>query len=413
MSMDLDKLKHKRAEAVRRQRELLDAADAEKRELTADETREYNELDQKFDLLTKIIEEETPSSARQHCMDQLSELETRGHESKGGNMNVLFDYRNDQKLEDELRAVGATFAATSDEEMRANTLQKDLDYKGGLLVLPTEMTTKVWHAMDSEVFIRQYATIFNIPRADGARIPTMDSDMSDMEWTGEITEASLGTMSFGARNLVPHRLSKGLKVSRDLIRLGAPDVGNFVSSRGIYKLNLAQETAFMTGDGVGKPLGVFTESDDGVSSSRNVSTGNTTTAVKADGLINCMYSLKSQYLRSKSCFWIFHRDVLKAIRKLKDGEGNYLWASGLAGEPATILGIPYILSELAPSTMTSGSRVGLIGDLSFYGIAQHWDISVQVLTEKYALENATGYIFQMHADGGPLIEEAFSMVTLA
>lgn len=176
------------------------------------------------------------------------------------------------------------------------------------------------------------------------------------------------------------------------------------------------ENTFLNGTAANEPLGIFTVgTGSGITSARDVSEGNTQTTIKADGLINAMYNLKAQYLRSRACRWIFHRDALKMIRKLKDGECNFLWQAGIGQDkPSTILGIPYLLSEYAPSTFSAGERVGCICDLSFYGVAEHEEgVSVQVLLEKYALENFNGYIFQHHFDGMPVLENAFSMVTLA
>jgi len=173
-----------------------------------------------------------------------------------------------------------------------------------------------------------------------------------------------------------------------------------------------EEKAFLIGTGVGQPLGIFTASNSGISTARDVSTGNTSTAIKADNLIECAYTLKAQYRRNAR--WIFHRDTVKMIRKLKDGEGNYLWRMGLAADrPDTILGHPFMESEYAPNTFTTGKYVGVLGDFSFYWIADALTMQIQVLTELYAESNQNGYIGRKESDGMPVLEEAFVRVTLA
>ena len=145
--------------------------------------------------------------------------------------------------------------------------------------------------------------------------------------------------------------------------------------------------------------------------SRNVTTGNTSTTIKADGLIEALYNLKSQYISNAT--WIFHRDAVKNIRKLKDGEGNYIWQSGLAdNKPATILGRPYFMSEYAPNSFTASQRVGIVGDFRFYAIATALQMQIQVLNELYAATNQTGFIGRLEVDGMPTLAEAFSVVTL-
>ena len=149
----------------------------------------------------------------------------------------------------------------------------------------------------------------------------------------------------------------------------------------------------------------------GISTSRDVSTGNTNTAFTTDGLLNALFSLKSQY--HKTATWVFHRDAVKLLRKLKDGEGRYIWNPDIkAGTPDMILGRPYKMSEYAPNTFTSGLYVGIIGDFTKYWIADALDIRVQRLNELYAANNQVGFIGKLESDGMPVLEEAFARVTL-
>jgi HK97 family phage major capsid protein len=63
---------------------------------------------------------------------------------------------------------------------------------------------------------------------------------------------------------------------------------------------------------------VFTPSASGISTGRDVSTGNTSTAIGFDGLIEAKFSIKSQYWRNAT--WLFHRDAIKGISKLKNDD---------------------------------------------------------------------------------------------
>jgi HK97 family phage major capsid protein len=159
-------------------------------------------------------------------------------------------------------------------------------------------------------------------------------------------------------------------------------------------------------------LGLFTASDLGIPTSRDIATDNTTTAITADGLINALYGLKEGYQRNAR--WLFHRDVVKAIRKLKDGDGQYLWAPGIAlNQPDTILAKPFLMSEYAPNTFTTGKYVGIVGDFSYYWIADDLNIEIQRLVELYAATNQIGFVCRYAGDGMPVLGEAFARVTLA
>jgi HK97 family phage major capsid protein len=71
------------------------------------------------------------------------------------------------------------------------------------------------------------------------------------------------------------------------------------------------------------------------------------------------------------------------------------------------------MSEYVPNTFSSGNYVGVIGDFSYFWIAEALDMRVQRLVELYAETNQTGYIGRMEVDGMPVLEEAFTRVTLA
>jgi HK97 family phage major capsid protein len=112
--------------------------------------------------------------------------------------------------------------------------------------------------------------------------------------------------------------------------------------------------------------------------------------------------------------WIFHRDGVKMISKLKDGNGQYLWQPGLrAGDPDTILGLSVYESEYVPNTFTSGLYVGMLADFKWYYIADALDIEIQRLEEIKAETNQIEFIGRLKNDAMPVLEEAFVRVTLA
>lgn len=245
-------------------------------------------------------------------------------------------------------------------------------------------------------------------------MPVLDNDPDDSTWTAELsTGTDDDAMNFEKRSFVPHPSAKRIRISKTLLRLSAIPVAPLVSERLAYKFAITEEKAFLTGTGSNQPLGLFTNNANGITSAnRWVSSGNTNVALKADNLINVKYALKMQYRANAQ--WIFHRDVIKVIRRLKDGEGNYLWQTSIAADkPDTLLGYPVNESEYAPSTMTTLLAVGILGDFSYYWIVDALDMQIQVLTELYAEKNQNGYIARMETDGMPVVEEAFAVCQMA
>jgi HK97 family phage major capsid protein/HK97 family phage prohead protease len=316
-----------------------------------------------------------------------------------------------------LLAVGQ-YALSDAEKARfeqRRTLQADKDVTGGFVILPESYSNQILIELNDAVFIRSLATQIELKFAASLAIPYEDNAGDDASWTAELaTGQEDASISFEKRALHPHPSAKRVKLSRTLAQRSA-GFQQWAISRLSYKFALTEEKAFLTGNGANRPMGLFTTPAAGglgISSSRDVSTGNSATEIKGDNLHDVLMSLKAQY--RKNAVWVFHRDAIKQIRKLKDGQGNYLLQVGLsADKPDTILGKRYYESEFAPNTFTTGQLVGLCGDLSFYWVVTALAMEIQVLNELYAEQNAIGLIGRMEVDGAPILESAFARVKLA
>ncbi len=167
----------------------------------------------------------------------------------------------------------------------------------------------------------------------------------------------------------------------------------------------------MTGSGANEALGVFTASNDGISTARDVSTGNLATSMTFDGLLGAKYALKQQYWPKAR--WIFHRDGVLQLAKLKNGDGQYIWqASVQAGQPDMLLNFPVAMSEYAPNTFTANLYTGILGDFQYYWIVDCLNVEIQALFELYARTNQVDFIARAENDGMPVLEEAFVRVKL-
>lgn len=406
MSHRLKELREQRAKLAADMRAILDAAGTEKRAPAAEEIAKHDELFVKTEELRKAIETET----RQIELDR--EIAARADEEQRRESGT-----GTPDKEAELRVKGFRSwlkGATAGEglaEFRA--LSAGADTEGGFLVTPEQFVAQLIKAVDNEVFIRRRATIIPVPAAMSLGVPTLEADPDDADWTTELqTGNEDAAMAFGKRVLQPRPFAKRIKVSNDLLRKSLLPAESIIQQRLAYKFGVTEEKGFMTGSGAGRPLGVFTVSPDGIPAARDVSDGNTATAITFDGLINAKYSVKAQYWARAS--WTFHRDTVKAISKLKDGDGQYLWRPSVReGEPDTVLGHPMDISEYAPNTFTTGLYVGLFGDMSFYWIADAMNMQLQRLSELYAETNQVGFIGRAEVDGMPVMGEAFARVKLA
>jgi HK97 family phage major capsid protein len=304
------------------------------------------------------------------------------------------------------------YLATGQREQMA-ALQSDSPTQAGYLLASEQLAAGILKDVDDLVFVRRYAKIHTVMEAGSLGIRKRTARMSSFDWSQELTISTEDSaLAYGKRSLTPHHLTGMIKVSRDLVRRSMGGVEAEVRYEMARNAAEEMEDGYLTGTGAQQPLGVFTASTDGISTNRDVNTGSTT-SITADGLLNAKYALKSQYRNEVlgAVRWLFHRDAIKIIAKLKDTTNQYLWQPGLqSGQPDRLLNLPVDESERVPNTFTDGNYVGLLANWQFYEIADALDMEMQVLYERYADSNQIGYIGRLKTDGMPTIEEAFVRV---
>jgi HK97 family phage major capsid protein len=403
-------LRDRRGRLIADARALLEKARTEKRDLTADETVIYDKMLADQEKLRGDIEREE----RQAELDREAArtVADKERDKEKDPDPALTDDRAKPKYGMGFRKFLLGTAGTiTPEEHRA--LMAGSDPSGGYLVAPELFISTLIKFVDDIVFLRALATKYRVEKAVSLGVPTLDTDPADADWTSELAIGSEdSSMKFGKRELYPRPLGKLIKISKKLLRQSVMPVEQIVMERLGYKFAIAEEKAFMTGNGAGQPLGIFTADANGITTSRDISAGNTTTSMTFDGLIAAKYSLKGAYWPKAQ--WLFHRDALKQLAQLKDGVGEYIWQQSIqVGQPDTILGRPLMMSEYAPNTFTTGLYTGIFGDFSYYWIADALDMQIQRLVELYAESNQDGFIGRLECDGMPVLAEAFARVKLA
>lgn len=127
------------------------------------------------------------------------------------------------------------------------------------------------------------------------------------------------------------------------------------------------------------------------------------TNLSADKLIDLLYSLPAQYRNAGS--WAMNGTTLASVRKLKDGQNNYLWQPSFqSGEPETILGRPVVEMVDMPD-VGDGNFPIIYGDWSGYRIVDR--VGLSILVNPYLL--ATNGITRIHATrrvGGGVLQAA-------
>jgi HK97 family phage major capsid protein len=445
MPQTVQEMREQRATLHSEAKAIVSGADAEKREMSADEQQKFDRIMDQIDGLKAEIDKQEQAEQRR---SRLADVETQLNSSAGRrtqtnpandagrtrpeplSKRARLDARRKATLpklsyrsaQDDYRSAWGAwlkggFRGLAPQHMAAvnevRALQADADITGGFLIPPLQFINRLIRFVSDNVYIRQLATVIPVTMAQSVGSPSLESDPNDADWTPELlTGAEDTAMSFGRRDLSPYPLAKRIKISNKLLRL-AMGVENLVLERLAYKFAVTEEKAFLTGTGAQMPLGVMTADSRGISTARDVVCG-TTTAITADGLIDVKFSLKQQYQNDPSLRWIFSRPALKQIRKLKDANGQYLWAPGISGgKPDTILECGYFMSEYMPATFTTGLYVGILGAFRNYWIADSLNMAVQRLDELYAETNQVGFIARRELDAMPVLEQAFARAKLA
>jgi len=362
----------------------------------------------KYDKIMADVKEARSSVERMEAQDKM-EAELRKSQGVLTAIDAAADKKNEGSDAENRAFRKYLMSGKHSPELR---LVAETEEEGGYIVTPQLMLNRLIKKMDDLMFIRRVATVIPVNGSESIGCPTLENDPADADWTAEVGDVSEDTtMSFGGRELKPHLLSKEIKVSMKLLRVSALPVEQLIMDRMAYKFALPMEKTFFTGSGVNQPLGLFTASASGISTDRDYATGNDATELQFDNLIGNKYNVKAQYQANAK--WLFSREAVGQLAKMKDGEGRYIWmVSSMVGQPDMLLGSPVMMSEWVPHVFTANLYVGLYGDFSHYWIADGSNFSVQRLNELNARNNKIGFIGRAEVDGMPVLEEAFSRVKL-
>ena len=283
----------------------------------------------------------------------------------------------------------------------ADALQIGTDSEGGYLV-PDEYETTLVEALEEENIFRKLAHVINTSSGD-KKIPVVASKGS-ASWVDEEGTITDSDDAFSQVSIGAYKLGTLIKVSNELLNDSAFNLEAYITKEFARRIGTKEEEAFFVGDGSGKPTGIFNATggaDVGV-------TAASATAITADELIDLFHSLKAPY--RKNAVWLVNDSTVKAIRKLKDNNNNYLWQPGLtAGQPDTILGRPVYTSSYVP-TIAAGAKTIAFGDFSYYWIADRQGRIFKKLSELYAANDQTGFVATQRVDGKLILPEAVKVL---
>ena len=283
----------------------------------------------------------------------------------------------------------------------SNELKVGTDESGGYLV-PEEMEVDIVNGLEDENIVRKLATKV---QTSGLHKINIAATKPAALWVEEGGQLTFGDGTFDQVSLDAHKLHVGIKVTEELLYDAAFNLEKYITEEFTRALANAEEDAFLNGDGVNKPTGIF-------DSKKGGELGVTTKAqtITADELIDLVYSLDRPY-RKKAAF-ILNDATVAQIRKLKDVNGAYIWQPSLKdGEPDRLLGYPAYTSAFAPKA-EKGKLAVAFGDFSYYKIGDRGNRSFQELKELFAGNGMVGFLGKERVDGILVLREAVKLLKI-
>ena len=281
-----------------------------------------------------------------------------------------------------------------------DALQIGTDSEGGYLV-PDDFEATLIDKLNEENIIRSLATVVTSSNGD-KKIPVVASH-GTAEWIEEGAAYKESDDAFTNVILTAHKLSTIIKVSEELLNDSAFDLESYIAQEFARRLGSAEEDAFITGDGSGKPSGILGGAETGVTAASGA-------ALTMDEVVDLYHSLRAPY--RKNAVFIANDSTIKAIRKIKDASGQYIWQPSVqTGQPDTILNRPIYTSSYMPEIGAS-NKVLIFGDLKYYWISDRQGRTFQRLNELYAQNGQVGFRVFQRVDGKLILPEAVKTLVM-
>ncbi len=388
--MRVQELIEKRAKVWETAKNFVDTHEDKNGNLSAEDKETYSRMEAEIEELTNSIERQQRAERREQELSKPVNSPITGKPYKDESQGEVKTGRaSDEYKKAMLTALRSNFRQVS------NVLQEGVDADGGYLV-PEEYDHRLIDVLTEENIMRGIATKIT---TSGEHKINIAATKPAAAWIEEGEALSFGDATFDQKILDAHKLHVAIKITEELLYDNAFGLENYIITEFGKALANAEEDAFLNGDGVGKPTGIFDKTKGGES------IGTLTAALKSDDILDLIYKLKRPYRKNAS--FIMNDATLAQIRKLKDNNGQYLWQpSYQANEPDKILGYNIRTSAFAPTDAIA------FGDYKYYNIGDRGSRSFKQLNELFAGNGMIGYVAKERVDGLLILPEAVKILGL-
>lgn len=369
--MLLKKLMEQRADLQTEMEALLNNAKTEERAMTEEEVTKFDDLEKQIKAIDGTIEREERARKMEYKNVEPSNVENRAELEEGAFENYI------------KRQCGVPV------EERAG--EQNLDMTNNGAVIPTSIANRVISKVKEMCPILSKATIFNVKGTLKIPVYGLANTTHDITvaYQTEFTDITADSGKFTSVDLSGFLAGALTLIGESVINNSEINITNFIITEMAKKIALFLEKELLVGT---------TDKATGALSTTTTINAGSTTSITADNLIDLQAKVPTAY-QGGAC-WTMNPTTFTAIRKLKDGNGQYLLQPDFAGAtPYRLLGKPVYLSDNMP-TIESAAKVILYGDYSGLAVNIRENVSIKVLKEKYATQHAIGIVswFEFDSD---------------
>jgi HK97 family phage major capsid protein len=381
----MKELIEKRNALLEEMESIMNKAKTETRALTEDEEKRYDEIEKEIAELDKTIEREEKRMKFEKKSVNSGE-ETREMIEERAFVNYI------------KRQCGFPV------ETRAGEQNFDMTNNGA--IIPTSISNRIISKAQEISPILAKATRFNVKGT--LKVPVYgkagvgsDQDIT-VAYQDEFTDITANAGKFTSVDLSGFLAGALTLIGKSVLNNADIDVLNFVINEMAKKIAIFLEKELLNGT-ASKATGAL--------ATTTTLNAESISAVSADKLIELQAKIPTAY-QANAC-WTMHPSTFTAIRKLKDGDGRYLLQPWFGGEtPFQILGKPVYLSDNMP-TIASNALAILYGDYSGLGVNFRENISIEILTEKYATMHAVGIVSWFEFDSDVIDHQKLATLKMA
>ena len=372
----MKKLYEKKNSLLNEMEEILNKAKEETRSFTEEEKSRVEEIKSEIRGLEQVIANE----------EELRSFDKSNITGATGNSEKTTEERQQEEVEKEERQF---IDAVATGEIRNLTAGNN----GG--IIPVTIASDIIDTVKELCPLLDHADIYHV--AGELRLPKFKATSSNADgvatpitasYVNEFTELTESTAQFETINLTNQIIGVLVKMSKSLLNRANFDVRSFIVNKVAKTIVEFLEKEMLIAN-AGKIQGAINTTNEVVAANQD--------KLDTTDLVDVQMAIPSAY--QKNCMWIMHKDILKALRKLKTADGQFILnADVTAPFGYTILGKPVYLSDSMPKNIAAGQDVMLYMDASGYAVKMTKSMEIQMLMEKYATQYAVGICAYVEID---------------